>query len=99
MNVRELYAILTVAMAKGCSELPVAATIDPEASTSPIDLAYGDVNMSGPNFNGRVFGITAIKGEFPEAVNGKELAEVIAETLSPEVQRKLDGWKVKRSLE
>lgn len=86
MKVRELYAILHVAMVRHpeLSELDVAATINPEASTSPDDLAYGDIDIAGPNYTGRVFGITAIKGEFPEALEKPLLAAQMAATLEAE---------------
>ena len=80
MKVKELYSILHVAMIRHphIADLDVAATINPEASTSVDDLAYGDIDIEGPNYTGRVFGITAIKGEFPEALERPELGEQIA---------------------
>lgn len=67
MTLIELRKICDDGIERGFGELPVAATINPEASMRICDLAYGDIHISGPHFTGKVFGITAIKGEFPEA--------------------------------
>lgn len=68
MTVLELRAICDDAIARGFGELPIAATINPDASTQIQDIAYGDVYLAYPFTDGKVFAITAIKNGFPEAL-------------------------------
>lgn len=74
MTVKELIGILNEAVERGLENMPVAATINRDATTEIDDLAYGDVYLGHPFTDTKVFAITAIKGAFPEAILARERA-------------------------
>lgn len=73
MTVKQLMGILNEAVERGLENMPVVATINPDATNEIQDLAFGDVYLAYPFSDGKVFAITAIKNGFPEALEAFRL--------------------------